>query len=218
VVVGNDTQAALLAQRLANNHHEEKVILATAPGAAPVPVESINGITRTQLNEISSEALATTGAQGAKTLVALLDNDTDNLKLIQLARANLQIENLVARVNDPDNTEAYSTAGAYPVTVADSQVTVLENLASNPNVFRLFADTDQRQEVVELTVRDTALDGVPVHALRLPGKALIMVIQRDGRFIVPRGETKLSLYDRVTVLASHSEMDQVCRMFSAGPC
>jgi Trk K+ transport system NAD-binding subunit len=65
-------------------------------------------------------------------------------------------------------------------------------------------------------VTNPALDDVPVHRLHLPGQALMMVVQRDGRFIVPRGETHLALNDVVTVLASPDEADQVRDMFTGG--
>jgi Kef-type K+ transport system membrane component KefB/Trk K+ transport system NAD-binding subunit len=217
IVAGSDALAAALAQRLVTSHHEDTVVLAVPPGGA-LPLASSDGLQVLPMPEISHEALGALGAERAKTLVALLDDDALNLRLCQIATTAFQISNVVARVNDPANAEAYAAAGAYPVTLAGSQVTVLENLASSPNVFRLLADPRPGQEIVELQVRNPALVGTPVHALRLPGQALIMVIQRDGQFFVPRDETRLALHDVVTVLAAPHEADEVCPMFAGESC
>lgn len=217
IVVGNDAQAISLAQRLLKNHYEDTVVLALPPDVLP-PAMPANGLQIVPMQEIDQWALQTAGAERAKTLVALLQDDAANLRLCQIATTNFQIDNVVARVNDPANVEAYAAAGAYPVTMEGSQVTMLENMASNPNMFRLFADAKPEQEVVELMVRNPALDRAPIHALQLPGQASIMVIRRAGKFIVPRGDVRLVLNDVVTMLGSPDEIDQACDIFSRGEC
>jgi Kef-type K+ transport system membrane component KefB/Trk K+ transport system NAD-binding subunit len=213
MVVGGDQETFSLAHHLVSQG--DPVVLAV-PAGVPLPTNPQEGLTRVQLNEVTQEALQAAGGKRARTLVALLVDDVANLRLCQIAKTAFRIRNVVARVNDPANVEAYTAAGAYPVTTAGLQVTVLANLASNPNVFTLLSETGSGREIVELAVTNPALDDVPVHRLHLPGQALMMVVQRDGRFIVPRGETHLALSDVVTVLASPDEADQVRDMFTGG--
>jgi Trk K+ transport system NAD-binding subunit len=65
-------------------------------------------------------------------------------------------------------------------------------------------------------MRNPSLNDVPLHELRLPGQARIMVIRRDGQFIVPRGDIRLFTGDVLTVLASPEEMDEVCLIIACG--
>jgi Kef-type K+ transport system membrane component KefB len=213
VVVGGHQGALTLAERLAKEH--ESVILAV-PAKESVKLPDPADFQVVQLPEISQEALRRAGLGYAKALVALCEEEGRNLRLSQIASAALRIPNVVAQVNDPANMDAYIATGATPVSFPEAQVTVLENLASNPNVFRLLTHSAPNQRVVELAVESPHMDGSALHGLPLPDKASIMVIQRDGRYIAPRGDTRLALGDVVTVLAAPDDIDQVCRLFTCG--
>ncbi len=210
VVVGENSGAFALAERLARYH--ETVILALPNGSSSVPTGVDYQVVH--LGEITQEAMREAGLGAAKTLVALCGQDSLNLRLCQIAAGVLRIPNVVAQVNDTVNLDAYASAGATPVSFPDAQVTVLENLASNPNVFRLLTHSDPGQDVVELTVESPHLDGAALHGLPLPDRASIMVIERDGRYIAPRGDTRLTVGDMVTVLAAPEDMDEVCKLFA----
>ena len=152
------------------------------------PANALPGVTIERLAEISPPALRSAGAARAQSLLALVPDDAANLRLCQLARTQFGIYNVVAEVKDPANLEAYTAIGVTPVTAMGSEITVLENLANNPNVFKLLTTTVPGREISEMEVTCPDCDGLPLHSLRLPGQALIMVIQRGGNFIVPRGE------------------------------
>jgi Trk K+ transport system NAD-binding subunit len=200
-----------LADRLAK--YNKGVILVIPNGSTPRPQKPAD-FEVLLLEDITQDSLRAAGLSSAKTLVALCADDAVNLRLSQIAAGALRIPNVVAQVNNPANLEAYEATGVNPVTVSDAQVTVLENLASNPNVFRLLTHSAPGQEVVELLVDNPQLHDKPMHGLPLPDKASIMVIQRDGRFIAPRPETRLAIGDMVTVLAAPEDMDGVCDLFA----
>lgn len=211
IVVGEDQDAVDLSHRL--KRHDERIIL-MMPAALADQFEVPQGVDRVALAEIEREALKAAGIGGARTLVALLGDDVLNLRLCQLATASFRIPNVVAQVNDPANVEAYAAAGAHPVTLDQARMAVLENLVQTPNVFGLLSHLDPGQEIVEMAIENPDLNGVPVHALRLPGRSVLMIIRRGETFIPPRGDTRLSLGDMVTVLASQEEVDQVCQVFA----
>jgi Kef-type K+ transport system membrane component KefB/Trk K+ transport system NAD-binding subunit len=211
IVVGAHAAAAALAERLTK--HGDAVVLAI-PGSTGELAEYPHGVRVVQLEGITQESLRTAGAERAKSLVALLPDDAANLRLCQMAAAAFRIPNIVAQVREPTNSEAYAAAGAHPISLPEAQVTVLENLVNTPNVFGLLSRSSPDQEVVELRVADPALDGRPVHALPLPQRAMLMVIQREGAFIAPRGDTRLKLDDVVTILAPEEDFDEICQLFA----
>jgi Kef-type K+ transport system membrane component KefB/Trk K+ transport system NAD-binding subunit len=210
-VVGDDGRAYALAARLAM--HTDPVILALTDGQQ---LEPPSGVQLVRLEEVSQEALRAAGLGGAKTLVALRGDDETNLLLCQLATATFRIPNVIAQVNDMANTDAYAAVGAHPVDPVEAHVTVLENMAHAPNIYRLLTDSAPGQNIRELTMRNASLHDVPIHELRLPGRARIMVVRRNGQFIVPRGDIRLSAGDVLTVLASQEEMDAVCQLIACG--
>jgi Kef-type K+ transport system membrane component KefB/Trk K+ transport system NAD-binding subunit len=200
-----------LAARLAT--HTDPVILALTNGGQ---LEPPDGVELVRLGEISQDALQQAGLHRAKTLVALRGDDETNLRLCQLATATFRIPNVIAQVNDMVNTDAYAAVGAHPVDPVEAHVTVLENMAHAPNIYRLLSDSAPGQNIRELTMRNASLQDVPIHELRLPGRARIMVIRRNGQFIVPRGDIRLVTGDVLTVVASQEEMDAVCQLIACG--
>ena len=172
------------------------------------------GVRPISIGSVDRESLRVAGLGRAKRVVALLDDDAANLRLCQLAHTAFRIPHVVARVKDSANVEAYAAVGAVPVTHLNAEITVLENLASNPSVFTLLSGSNGDQEIIELAVTNPACDGTPMHTLKLPGAALIMVIHRNGSFVVPRGDTRLILNDTITVLASPAEADRVRMIFT----
>lgn len=211
IVVGDHAAAEALAGRL--SRHGDEVVWAVTGGAGDW-VDHPPGVSVTQMDEISQESLRSAGAVEAKALVALLPEDRANLRLCQMAAAVYRIPNIVALVQDQANSEAYAAAGAHPISMSEAQVTVLENLTNTPNVFGLLSHWSPDQEVIELRVEDPELEGSAVHSLPLPRHATLMVIQREGAFIAPRGDTQLQVDDTVTVLASPDELDEICQIFA----
>lgn len=211
IVAGNDVEAVLLAQRLAR--HGSPVVLAFA-GQAPDLGQMRDSVRIVTFSEPTVAAVQAWQIRRASAMVALLNNDRDNLRLCQAVRAALDVSRIVARVTEPANAEAYTAVGASPVTAVNSEVTVLENLVHHPNLFALLSASNGQQEIFEMEVRNPFLDGVPIHALRLPGDALVMVIRRGDRFIVPRGDTRLALGDLVSLLAAPDEEADLRELFT----
>ena len=67
-----------------------------------------------------------------------------------------------------------------------------------------------RTKMVEVEVGSGCrADGRRIVDLRLPPEALILLIHRDGQFLIPRGATRLLCGDGVLVLAGGDELQQV---------
>ena len=56
--------------------------------------------------------------------------------------------------------------------------------------------------------------GKQVIDLRLPSAVLLMLIQRQGEIVVPRGGTRLEANDRVLVLTPSELRDEVVRLLT----
>ncbi len=210
MIVGDDAEALTLAERLTGR--EQPVKLAHLDGAEfsrPGPGNPISSLQPVPLAEVSEESIRSLGGCRAHTLVALLSDDMVNVRLCQIARVACGVPHVIARVNKPANLEAYTAIGVVPVSALESEINALENLTLNPNIYKLLSTPVVGREISELEVTDTSCNGTPLHELRLPGEALIIVLQRVGEFIVPRGNTRLQLGDRVTVLANRNEMEEV---------
>ena len=58
-------------------------------------------------------------------------------------------------------------------------------------------------------------DGAMIMDLPLPEEALIMLVHRQGEYLVPKGPTELRGGDSLLVLATPSELDELRRCLQA---
>ena len=64
-------------------------------------------------------------------------------------------------------------------------------------------------EMVQITIREPDVHGIPLQKLRLPADVLVLGIMRDGVSIVPHGHTVLHLDDDITVMGHPDSLEEV---------
>ncbi len=69
-------------------------------------------------------------------------------------------------------------------------------------------DTKAALKEVEIEESDYAY-GKKVHELGLPGNVLITLINREGKFMVPKGTTEIAANDKLLILSSIEETDHI---------
>ncbi len=74
-----------------------------------------------------------------------------------------------------------------------------------PIEFEPTVDTKGAMKEIEVEEGDPAV-GKKVVDLNFPAEALIVILNRDGRFLVPRGTTELQAHDKLLVLAQKETM------------
>jgi CPA2 family monovalent cation:H+ antiporter-2 len=84
--------------------------------------------------------------------------------------------------------------------------TLLALLARNPDLFQLLTSTTDEQDIREVTLCNPAGTGVSLRDLGLAGSLLVLAIARNGEVIVPHGNTRLELQDRLTLLGDIPEL------------
>jgi Trk K+ transport system NAD-binding subunit len=73
-----------------------------------------------------------------------------------------------------------------------------------------------RNELVEIEVpRGSPVAGKAVIDLGLPQDVLIVLIQRKGNIIVPKGSTRLEAEDMMLILAERPELEKVRKLVAA---
>jgi Trk K+ transport system NAD-binding subunit len=56
-------------------------------------------------------------------------------------------------------------------------------------------------------VGNDALEGRTLRDLNLPGDVLIVALRRDGELLIPHGNTRLEMGDRLTLVGSPDSLD-----------
>ncbi len=205
LIVGAGSVGRFIAEQLASSGNE--VILLEADAA--VVKRHRQGLPQSIRWEIGDGCdigvLARSGAREADVVTAVTGDDEDNLVASLLAKQEFAVPRVVARVNNPNNEWMFT--GTWGVDVAVSTphlITGLVQAAVTVGSFtRLLTFGGGKARLAEVTLAEgsPAADKEIVD-LRFPREATVVAVLRDGRVIVPRGDTILRTHDEVLVLVA----------------
>jgi Trk K+ transport system NAD-binding subunit len=147
-------------------------------------------------------------------VVAITGDDETNFEVATMAKQQFECSRVIARDNNPDNSARFRSMGIIPMRLKDSAALTLENMIMRPTIINLLTDAIGQREPVELTVRNPALDGMPIRDLKNKGDALFIVIRRGEEFVIPHGNEHLRLNDQVLMLCTETEMNRMEQEFS----
>ncbi|MCL6481221.1 MAG: NAD-binding protein [Firmicutes bacterium] len=150
----------------------------------------------------STAVLEKAGAARASVFVAVTNHDHDNLIGCQLAKQQFGVPKTIARVKNPKNEPIMQQLGV-DVTVSSTAI-ITSTIQSEVPAIRIRQLLDLRAGQLELMeYRLDAASPVIGQALRdvvFPAACNIVTVFRHGDALVPRGETRFEVGDKVLVL------------------
>jgi trk system potassium uptake protein TrkA len=162
----------------------------------------------------SPELLAQMGADKAQLVVALTRNDEDNLVVCRLAKHHFHVPRVIARVSNPRNEWLYTKSWGVDVAISQVHLTskVIEEEIGLGELITLLKLNRGEASLVELRLPETSpCRGKAIRDLALPADSVIATIIRQGKLVIPRGDTTLEAEDEVlavcTVTAEKSLKD-----------
>lgn len=153
----------------------------------------------------SPQILEQVGVAKADLVVALTHNDEDNLVVCRLAKRQFRVPRVIARVNNPLNEWLYNTAWGVDVAISQTHLTskVIEEQIGLGELITLLKLNRGAAALVELRLRETSpCQGKTIRDLNLPGDTVIVSVIRDGKLIIPRGDTRLETGDDILAVST----------------
>jgi Kef-type K+ transport system membrane component KefB/Trk K+ transport system NAD-binding subunit len=199
VIVGAGRQSRLLAQRIAG-HGDEVVLLDRNPDRL-ASVEAI-GLPCVAGDATDPEVWPGLEPEMIRAVAVMLPDDAANLEVSRLVRTELGIQRVIARVEDVTLTQHFTDLGVRVVSPSLSPVVELEYLLLYPSVSSLMTDLEDEHDVAEVRLTCADLTNRPLRDLELPEGVMVVLVRRNGDVIYPRGDTRLQLGDRLTLLGS----------------
>ncbi|MBT3336797.1 MAG: potassium transporter TrkA [Anaerolineae bacterium] len=209
LIFGTDDQALAVARLLKSQNWNIKWVC-TDSSCAMAPMKEDEPLT--VIPRLSFESLEKIDASKADSVVAML-SDEENYRLCELFYENYGTETLVVRLNDLANREPFQKLDVLTVHPGTATVQLLDQFARKPDTASLLMDTESKFKIREYSLRDPNLHGVALRDLRLPTDTLIVAIHRNGNDIVSHGYTRLRLGDKVTVIGSPENLDEILLKF-----
>ena len=208
IVVGGGRLGYYLSKGLLSEGHEVLVIEKDT-----VKVERIEeelGSICMQGDGCEASVLQEAGTERAGLLVAVTDEDEDNLVACQVAKYKFNVSRVIARISNPKNGVLFSKLG-IDVTVSATNL-ILEHIGqevpSHPLV-HLLELKESKLELVEVRIPAASpAVGKQLRDVSLPQGSLIVLVIKDQEIMVPTYDTVLEAEDRViAVTRADTEQD-----------
>jgi trk system potassium uptake protein TrkA len=152
---------------------------------------------------------------GANALLAITPNDQDNLVICQLASIQFGVPRAVALANDPDNAEVFEKLGVSAFSTTRIVGSLIEQRASLEQITNLLPIEEGRVNVTEIVLdAGSPVVGKLLKDIDLPENALVAVVVRDNRPIVPRGANELRGGDRMVLITLPENHGPVLKIFT----
>ncbi len=218
IIVGMGRVGSSLARALVKEGHD---IVAVENDAAilqdcvnKLDIQGICG------NGCIAENLKEAGVEHCDMLIAVTPQDENNILCCMVARV-LGAKHLVARVRDPEYFDQFEfMRGSLGINMLvnpeESASHEIMRILRFPEAVKVSSFSRGKVDIVEFKLpAGNKLEGLSLAEVRkkLKISVLIVAIERDGKTIVPGGNTVLKADDTVSVCAKHTEIRTFFRSF-----
>ena len=161
-------------------------------------------------------ALKKTEAHKADIMVAITGKDEDNFIAAQLAKNYFHVKTTIVKANNPKNIDIMKTIGADIVVSSINIITNLIEQEVDAVSMRFITRINMgNSSICEFIVKNTdSINGKPLSNIHFPPNTLVITILRNGKSIIPQGDTLLIEGDDVMIMTDDKNKKELQRMFS----
>jgi trk system potassium uptake protein len=213
IVAGGGKVGRYLTEMLINAGHE---VLLIEKNKAKVDqyTEQFGGIV-VQGDACEMQTLAEAGIARADVVIAVTGDDEDNLVCCQIAKRKYSVGRVIARVNNPKNERIFKALG-IDATVSHTQalLQIIEQELPSNRLHHMMLLRDSNLELVDtIIVASSPAVGRPVSSLPFPTDSMLVLVVRNGKALVPRGDLTLQERDEVVVLTPRASESNIRQLF-----
>lgn len=178
--------------------------------AADVAADRITGV------GFDRDTLGQAGIERAEAFAAVSNGDNSNILAARVARETFGVDNVVARIYDPNRAAVYQKLGIPTVaTVRWTADQVLRRLLPE-GALSAWRDPSGKVLLAEVAV-DPSWVGEPVARLERATTTRVALLSRLGEGVLPMPETLLQEGDLVYVMVESGRLPEVTAICAAAP-
>jgi len=161
-----------------------------------------------------TNVLRSAGAENTKVVVAATGDDDANLLIAQLASTKFGTKDVIARVNNPDNVDAFQELGVRTIDSAMATAWAIDNQIERPALAHWMTDIGREGDVQEVELVNDELIGKPIREVgpMLPDTCLVALVTRNGETQVPDADFVVERGDKLTLLGRTSTVREGMKM------
>ena len=216
IVVGAGAIGTNLIEIAVRDHHNVAVIERNPKRAEEISRDY--DVLVVQADAASAEALHEARAERADALITTTRDDATNLMAIFLGKEQ-GIPSLVSVVNHKEHLALFQELGATTMenpeeivaeylynSIKRPRIKDLVTLAGGAQIFK--ATVTERSPLVGKPLREHGKQG------RIPKYTLIVAVEREGKLLIPSGNTVLQPNDLITVFSNERASDELVKRFT----
>jgi trk system potassium uptake protein TrkA len=203
VIVGGGRGGSYLAQDLQSQGYQVKVVDRRPDVVAKLRQEIEGEVICGE--GCSPQVLEQVGVAKADLVVAVLHDDEDNLVVCRMAKHHFHVRRVIARVNNPRNEWLYTKAWGVDVAISQVHLTskVIEEEIGLGELVTLLKLNRGEAALVEMHLPETSpCRGKAIRELNLPTDTVIASVIRNGKLLIPRGDTRLETGDEILAIST----------------
>ncbi|NLI81413.1 MAG: TrkA family potassium uptake protein [Deltaproteobacteria bacterium] len=158
------------------------------------------------------ETLKSSGIGEADVLAAVTGSDQTNLVATCLARFEFAVPRTIARVKDPRNGWMFNSVMGVDVALSQANLMahlIVEEMSLGSMMTLLKLSKGEFSLVEEKVHPQASAAGKALAELHLPAECILAGVIRDGRLIIPHGNTVLQPGDEVLAVVHTSAAGQL---------
>lgn len=150
------------------------------------------------------ELLEQVGVDNVDVVVAAAEDDGRNV-IVALQAKRLGMPLVMAIVQDPDYLPLLEENGVVAISAPWATAAMVENHLDRPGVAQLLEVGGGAAGLVGVTVAEgTRVAGQLIRDIDFPQQCVVAAVIRGKEFVVPRGDTRIEVGDRVIFVGPHS--------------
>jgi Trk K+ transport system NAD-binding subunit len=133
----------------------------------------------------------------------------------QIARTKFGIENVLARVNEPENVQTFESLDVTAISASEATAWSIDNEIERPELAHWMTKLGEGHDVQEIELTADDLVGQTIREVNsaIPDGCIIAVIGRGEETHVPSADEELDYGDHVTFLGRHEAVEGAVRRF-----
>lgn len=164
-------------------------------------------------NGTSSKLLEGANINEADFFVATTGSDESNLLSCILVK-KYSVPNIIARVSNPENEEAFIEVGIDNVISPERTAAgFLEKIITRPNVADLISLGEGDAEILDMTVTNDKMVGKKISSISPTKDYIIIATYQDGKLIIPQEDNVLSRGEKISILVKRGAFKKVAKKF-----
>ena len=155
-------------------------------------------------------------AGNCKVAIALTDSDEVNLVICEMCKKYFGVKKTVCLLSDPEKTDLFYKMGVDRVVCTLNTITnIIEEQAIMEKMLNTIPVDDGRINIVEVPIyKNSVANGKKLWELNLSKEIVVGCIIRDGKSLIPRGDTCVYEGDVLLIITSAiNEIEDIREFF-----